>query len=245
MVRRTKEEALATRDRILDTAELLFQQRGVSRTSLHELATAAGVTRGAIYWHFQDKADVFNAMMARACHAARGIVRRMRDLAGRRPAGDDPRRARRHVSPHDERRAASGACSRSRRTRSNTSKSCSPCATVTCRCATITCAKPSARCGSRCGAVNWQRVLAAHAGHRAARARRRADPELDARSEGLRPRARRTARSRHVSGGNESPRRHSYSPRVQHRHLEPPIRSRNPPDTSCAVGLPSAKPRLA
>jgi TetR/AcrR family acrAB operon transcriptional repressor len=67
MVRRTKEEALATRDRILDTAELLFQQRGVSRTSLHELATAAGVTRGAIYWHFHDKADVFNAMMARVC----------------------------------------------------------------------------------------------------------------------------------------------------------------------------------
>jgi TetR/AcrR family transcriptional regulator, acrAB operon repressor len=67
MVRRTKEEALATRDRILDTAELLFQQRGVSRTSLHDLATAAGVTRGAIYWHFHDKADVFNAMMARVC----------------------------------------------------------------------------------------------------------------------------------------------------------------------------------
>jgi TetR/AcrR family acrAB operon transcriptional repressor len=67
MARRTKEEALATRDRILDTAELLFQQRGVSRTSLHDLATAAGVTRGAIYWHFQDKADVFNAMMARVC----------------------------------------------------------------------------------------------------------------------------------------------------------------------------------
>jgi TetR/AcrR family transcriptional regulator, acrAB operon repressor len=67
MARRTKEEALATRDRILDTAEMLFQQRGVSRTSLHELATAAGVTRGAIYWHFHDKADVFNAMMARVC----------------------------------------------------------------------------------------------------------------------------------------------------------------------------------
>ena len=67
MARRTKEEALATRDRILDTAELLFQQRGVSRTSLHDLATAAGVTRGAIYWHFQDKADVFNAMMSRVC----------------------------------------------------------------------------------------------------------------------------------------------------------------------------------
>jgi TetR/AcrR family acrAB operon transcriptional repressor len=66
MARRTKEEALATRHRILDAAELLFQQRGVSRTSLHEIAEAADVTRGAVYWHFKDKADLFNAMMERA-----------------------------------------------------------------------------------------------------------------------------------------------------------------------------------
>lgn len=66
MVRRTKQEALATRSHILDTAELVFEQRGVSGTSLHEIAKAAGVTRGAIYWHFEDKADLFNAMMERA-----------------------------------------------------------------------------------------------------------------------------------------------------------------------------------
>ncbi len=66
MVRRTKQEAQATRSHILDTAELVFEQRGVSGTSLHEIAKAAGVTRGAIYWHFEDKADLFNAMMDRA-----------------------------------------------------------------------------------------------------------------------------------------------------------------------------------
>jgi len=66
MVRRTKDEAQATRSRILDTAELVFEQRGVSGTSLNEIAKAAGLTRGAIYWHFQDKADLFNAMMERA-----------------------------------------------------------------------------------------------------------------------------------------------------------------------------------
>jgi len=65
MVRRTKEEAQATRSHILDTAELVFEQRGVSGTSLGEIAKAAGLTRGAIYWHFQDKADLFNAMMER------------------------------------------------------------------------------------------------------------------------------------------------------------------------------------
>jgi TetR/AcrR family acrAB operon transcriptional repressor len=37
----------------------------VSRTSLSDIAAAAGTTRGAIYWHFKNKADVFNAMMDR------------------------------------------------------------------------------------------------------------------------------------------------------------------------------------
>lgn len=65
MVRRTKAEAQATRNGLLDAAELLFQSQGVSRTSLNQIASAAGTTRGAIYWHFQDKADLFNAMMER------------------------------------------------------------------------------------------------------------------------------------------------------------------------------------
>ncbi|HSV68608.1 MAG TPA: TetR family transcriptional regulator [Methylibium sp.] len=65
MPRRTKEDAQITRDRLLDMAELEFQRRGVSRTSLEDIARAAGLTRGAIYWHFTDKADLFNAMMKR------------------------------------------------------------------------------------------------------------------------------------------------------------------------------------
>jgi TetR/AcrR family acrAB operon transcriptional repressor len=65
MVRRTKEDALATRSSLLDAAERLFQAKGVSRTSLNDIAVQAGTTRGAIYWHFKDKADLFNAMMAR------------------------------------------------------------------------------------------------------------------------------------------------------------------------------------
>jgi TetR/AcrR family transcriptional regulator, acrAB operon repressor len=65
MARRTKEEAQATRNLILDTAEVVFHERGVSRSTLHDIAQAAGLTRGAIYWHFKDKADLFNAMMER------------------------------------------------------------------------------------------------------------------------------------------------------------------------------------
>jgi len=65
MVRKTKEEAQETRNAILDAAELVFQEHGVSRTSLAEIAKAAGVTRGAIYWHFANKADLFDAMVQR------------------------------------------------------------------------------------------------------------------------------------------------------------------------------------
>ncbi len=65
MARRTKEEAQATRNRILDIAEEIFFDQGVSRTSLADIAAAAGVTRGAIYWHFKNKTDLFDAMMQR------------------------------------------------------------------------------------------------------------------------------------------------------------------------------------
>jgi TetR/AcrR family acrAB operon transcriptional repressor len=65
MARRTKEEALATRHALLDAAECVFQRQGVAATSLADIAAEAGASRGAIYWHFKDKADLFNAMMER------------------------------------------------------------------------------------------------------------------------------------------------------------------------------------
>ncbi|WP_447589063.1 TetR family transcriptional regulator [Aquipseudomonas campi] len=65
MARRTKEEAEETRVDILDAAERVFYAKGVSRTSLADIATAAGVSRGAIYWHFQNKVDVFQALFDR------------------------------------------------------------------------------------------------------------------------------------------------------------------------------------
>lgn len=65
MVRKTKEEALETRTRILETAEQIFSEQGVSHTSLQDIAAAANVTRGAIYWHFKNKTDLLDAMLQR------------------------------------------------------------------------------------------------------------------------------------------------------------------------------------
>ncbi|MBU3893115.1 Potential acrAB operon repressor [Serratia rubidaea] len=60
MARKTKQQAQETRQQILDAAVREFSERGVSATSLTDIATAAGVTRGAIYWHFKNKVDLFN-----------------------------------------------------------------------------------------------------------------------------------------------------------------------------------------
>jgi TetR/AcrR family acrAB operon transcriptional repressor len=65
MARRTKEEARETRAHILDAAESVFYDKGVAHASLEDIAAAAEVTRGAIYWHFRDKAELFDAMMQR------------------------------------------------------------------------------------------------------------------------------------------------------------------------------------
>ncbi|MDD0974436.1 TetR family transcriptional regulator [Pseudomonas fontis] len=63
MVRRTKEEAQETRSQILEAAEKAFYNRGVARTTLADIAQLAGVTRGAIYWHFNNKAELVQAML--------------------------------------------------------------------------------------------------------------------------------------------------------------------------------------
>lgn len=65
MARKTKEEAQETRNRILDAAEIVFQRNGVSRTTLADIASEASVTRGAIYWHFEHKFDLYDAMIQR------------------------------------------------------------------------------------------------------------------------------------------------------------------------------------
>ena len=61
-MRRTKADAEATRQKILSAAERVFYEKGVSNTTLEEIAKAAGVTRGAIYWHFANKTDLFLAL---------------------------------------------------------------------------------------------------------------------------------------------------------------------------------------
>ena len=95
MARRTKENAIATRSSLIDAAEQVFCEKGVSRASLSDIAQAAGATRGAIYWHFKDKLDLFGAMMDRVTlpleQGLKGVNRKFRNLSSRRQATSVPR----------------------------------------------------------------------------------------------------------------------------------------------------------
>lgn len=62
-MRRTKEEAALTRERLLDAALEIFHARGYSATTLDEIARRAEITRGAIQWHFGNKAELFNTLV--------------------------------------------------------------------------------------------------------------------------------------------------------------------------------------
>ena len=62
MVRKTKLDAELTRQSIIDAAREVFLARGVSRSTLEHIAAQAEVTRGAVYWHFKNKTEIFHAL---------------------------------------------------------------------------------------------------------------------------------------------------------------------------------------
>jgi AcrR family transcriptional regulator len=66
MPRRSQQERTrATRQALLDTARPLFAERGYAQVPADEIVAAAGVTRGALYHHFEDKRDLFRAVFER------------------------------------------------------------------------------------------------------------------------------------------------------------------------------------
>lgn len=64
-MRRSKEDAEATRASLISAAEQLFAEKGIHNTRLSDVAQAVGVTRGAIYWHFKDKDQLIGAVIER------------------------------------------------------------------------------------------------------------------------------------------------------------------------------------
>ncbi len=65
-MRRTREEAEQTRQALLDAALAAFSDKGYQATRLQEIAEMAGTTRGAIYHHFENKADLYKQLLEEA-----------------------------------------------------------------------------------------------------------------------------------------------------------------------------------
>lgn len=58
------EPMLATRQRLLDAAVQVFLTNGYARTRVQDIAREAGLTTGAMYAHFENKADLLSAAIA-------------------------------------------------------------------------------------------------------------------------------------------------------------------------------------
>lgn len=87
MARKTKEQALATREQLLDAAEVVFHRKGVAKATLDDIAREAGMTRGAVYWHFANKSEVFVAMCDRVALPLQGMLDEIAAAPGVDPLG--------------------------------------------------------------------------------------------------------------------------------------------------------------
>lgn len=65
-MRRTKAQAAETRQQILRAAEILFLDKGYENVRLDEIASAAGSSRGAVHWHFENKQGLLYALREEA-----------------------------------------------------------------------------------------------------------------------------------------------------------------------------------
>jgi AcrR family transcriptional regulator len=68
-MKRTKEDANKTKQSILDAAIKVFSQKGYAGTRFDDIAKEAGVTRGAVTWHFSNKANLLKAALDGAMKA--------------------------------------------------------------------------------------------------------------------------------------------------------------------------------
>lgn len=62
-MKKAKEDAMITRQSILDAAFKCFFENGFKATSLDMIAKEASVTRGAVYWHFKDKSELYREVV--------------------------------------------------------------------------------------------------------------------------------------------------------------------------------------
>ncbi len=73
--RRPQARGIATRERLLETAEMLFIEHGYDDVSVERIVAAAHVTKGAFYHHFGDKLGIFREVFAAIDQEMADLVR--------------------------------------------------------------------------------------------------------------------------------------------------------------------------
>lgn len=87
MSRSNRERTEQTRQVLIDAGRRLFVEKGYAETATPEIVAAAGVTRGALYHHFEDKKALFRTVIECEAQAVAGVIEA-------------------HSAPHDAPRAA-------------------------------------------------------------------------------------------------------------------------------------------
>ncbi len=67
MARRTREETLETRERLLESAFDVMSEKPFSCVTMSEIAERVGLSKGAAYWHFKNKNDILIHLVRLLC----------------------------------------------------------------------------------------------------------------------------------------------------------------------------------
>ncbi len=76
-MRKTKEETEISRRKILDAAERVFCSQGYASARMDDIASQVGMTKGAIFWHFESKAALFRAVCSRSVNRLKEIFEKV------------------------------------------------------------------------------------------------------------------------------------------------------------------------
>jgi len=77
-MRRTKEEAQKTKEEIYRAGLAVFAENGFAAATMQDVAKRAGVTRGAIYWHYRTKQAFYEETVSRLTSAYEEIILQVR-----------------------------------------------------------------------------------------------------------------------------------------------------------------------
>ena len=87
---RTRMSGNERREQLLDIGRSLFAERGYDAATIRDIAKGAGMSTGAVFANFQDKAELFEAVLTEDLEKAAAVLREFGASPGklRREAGD-------------------------------------------------------------------------------------------------------------------------------------------------------------